>query len=226
MVRALGSYPGCHWFKSSQCHYDYVRAEDIKNRPRSGAFYLPIGPQVDAILKAWATDKAPGVAVTIIDRGAIVHARGYGLAHLPRKPAITPETVFDLASVSKQFTAMAIMILAERGTIALDDPLTKYFPRFPAYAGRITLRHLLHHTGGLTDYVALYEKAVQAGTWPTGYEPTAREIAGLLATVPNPDFPPSKKYNYSNSGYVMLGQVVEVATKTPFPTWKQANVFG
>jgi len=177
--------------------------------------------KVDAIVSSLVGAATPGAAVIVIHDGKVVHKSGYGLADVEAKAPITTATTFDLASVSKQFTAMAIMILAERGKLGYADPLTKFFPEFPAYASRITVRHLLNHTSGLPDYMEVFQKR------PAGIssEPTSREAITMLAQLQEPRFAPGDKWEYSNSGYVVLAQIAEKASGTPFPAFMKANVF-
>ena len=177
--------------------------------------------RVDAIMSALVGAATPGAAVIVIRDGKVVHQKGYGLADVDAKTPITTSTTFDLASVSKQFTAMAIMLLAERGKLAYTDPLTKFFPEFPAYAAKITVRHLLHHTSGLPDYMEVFAKR------PAGIsaEPTAREAITMLAQVAEPRFAPGDRWQYSNSGYVVLGQIAEKASGMSFPAFMKAHVF-
>jgi CubicO group peptidase (beta-lactamase class C family) len=177
--------------------------------------------KVDSIMSALVGAATPGGAVIVIQDGKAVHQKGYGFANVETKAPITTTTTFDLASVSKQFTAMAIMILAERGKLGYDDPVTKFFPEFPAYAGKITVRHLLNHTSGLPDYMGVFQRR------PPGIsaEPTSREAMTMLAQVAEPLFAPGEKYQYSNSGYVLLGQIAEKASGLSLPAFLKANVF-
>src|SRR5215475_12172191 len=108
--------------------------------------------QVDTLITSWAKDDTPGAAVIVIQDGKILHRKGYGLANLATKTPITAETVFCLGSITKQFTAMAVMMLVERGKLHYDDTISKYLSEFPAYAKKITIEHLLQHTAGLPDY--------------------------------------------------------------------------
>src|SRR5262245_26715547 len=116
--------------------------------------------QVDAVFAdmnaPYSGAQHPGAALLVVERDQIVYSRGYGLADLETNRPITADSSFYLASLSKQFTAMVIMLLAERGQFGYDDPLLKYLPQFPAWGSAITLRHLLHHTAGLPDYFALF----------------------------------------------------------------------
>ncbi|MGI8839092.1 MAG: serine hydrolase domain-containing protein [Pyrinomonadaceae bacterium] len=154
----------------------------------------------------------------VIQNGKTVYAKGYGFARLDTKEAITPETAFDLASVSKQFTAMAIMILAERGKLSLDDPLTKFFPEFPAYAQRIRIRNLLTHTSGMVD-------AINPRWFKAGYEPSSRDVLKMMAAESTVNFAPGEKFEYNNAGYLLLALLVEKVASESFPKFMLKNVF-
>lgn len=176
--------------------------------------------EVNALFAPWAQGSTPGAGVLVIQEGRIVLKKGYGLANLESGSPIEPNTVFLLGSVSKQFTAMAIMILAERGKLGYDDPLSRFFPGFPAYARKITVRHLLNHTSGLEDYEQLFVKLGKiSADWPRSikepsekYEPSAADALRLLEQQPGLRFQPGAKWEYSNSGYMVLGQIVEKAS--------------
>lgn len=176
--------------------------------------------QVDALMGQLVQGDSPGAAVIVIKDGRVLHKKGYGYANLETKTPITPDTAFDLASVSKQFTAMAVMILAERGKLSFDDPLTKFFPQFADYARKITVRHLLNHTSGLPDYMQLFSREAKQG-----YQPSSKEMLDLLAKQPQPRFAPGDKWEYSNSGYLMLAMIVEKASGKPFPQFVKENIF-
>src|SRR5579871_3242954 len=112
--------------------------------------------RVDAVFADMDKSDSPGGALLVIDRDQVVYRRGYGLADLETGEPITSDSSFYLASLSKQFTAMAIVLLAERNQLGYDDPLPKHFPQFPLWGRGITIRHLLHHTSGLPDYINLF----------------------------------------------------------------------
>ena len=107
--------------------------------------------QIDAAFKEWDTSTTPGASVAVIDKGKVVFAKGYGIANLEYGIPIKPETIFHVASVSKQFTAMAIVLLQSDGKLALDDDVHKYLPELPDYGKKITIRNLLQHTSGVRD---------------------------------------------------------------------------
>jgi CubicO group peptidase (beta-lactamase class C family) len=110
---------------------------------------------VDAIFAAWDSATSPGCALSVYRDGRIIYSRGYGMADLERRVPITPHTVFDIGSTSKQFAAASIVLLAQEGKLTLDDDVRRHIPELPEYERPITIRHLLHHTSGLRDYIGL-----------------------------------------------------------------------
>jgi CubicO group peptidase (beta-lactamase class C family) len=111
--------------------------------------------RVDAVFAAYDRTDSPGCAVGVYRNGEIAYARGYGLADLERRVPITPHTVFDLGSTSKQITASSVILLAQEGKLSLDDDVRRWIPELPQYQQPITIRHLLNHTSGLRDYIGL-----------------------------------------------------------------------
>jgi D-alanyl-D-alanine carboxypeptidase len=172
--------------------------------------------RVDALFAPWSKSDTPGAAMSVIKDGKVLLKKGYGLANLESKKPITPDTVFLLASVTKQFTAMAIMMLAERGKLKYEDALTKFFPEFRRHAEKVTVRHLLTHTAGFPEYDDLWVKngtvdsdwPRSAKTKPSTFEPTSKDVMKLMAQQ-QLEFTPGEKWEYSNSGYVILAQIVE-----------------
>ena len=111
----------------------------------------PLAKKVDQLFATWDKPESPGAAIAVIKDGAVVYKRGYGSANLEYNVPITPQTVFHVASVSKQFTAFAITMLANQGKLSLDDDIRKHLPDVPDFGKKITIRHLIHHTSGLRD---------------------------------------------------------------------------
>ena len=124
------------------------------NGPRQ-ALPPEVAKQVDKVFEKWDRPDSPGCALGIYKDGQIVYKRGYGIANLNDDIPITPATVFHVASMSKQFTAASVLLLAQQGKLSLDDDVHKYIPELPDFGERITLRHLLHHTSGLRDQWSL-----------------------------------------------------------------------
>ncbi len=164
----------------------------------------PLTDRVDALFAGWDRAGSPGAALGIIRDGRLIYARGYGMANLEYDVPITPQSVFRTGSVGKQFTAICAAVLAERGRLSLDDDIRKHLPEMPAYERPITVRHLIHHTSGLRDYLELQGLAGRVDD----YFFTKEEGIALLARQKGLNFPPGEKYQYSNSGYFLLGEIV------------------
>ena len=174
--------------------------------------------RVEALFKDFDHPNAPGASLMVIHKGKSVFAKGYGLADLVTKTPCTTNTKFRLASVSKQFTAMAVLILAERGKLKLDEKLTDFFPELPAYGKQITLSQLLTHTSGLIDY----EDVIPVGTTIPVLD---QDVLRLLMTQDKTYFPPGSQYRYSNSGYALLALIVEARSGERFSRFLKENIF-
>ncbi|MFI6148653.1 serine hydrolase domain-containing protein [Streptomyces sp. NPDC051109] len=162
----------------------------------------------------------PGCAAAVGRRGNVVWEAGKGKADMATGRAITPRTVFDIASNSKQFTADAVLLLAGRHRLALDDPLSKFLDNAPDWTRSVTLADLMHHTSGIPDYQDLLEAKGVKLTDPAGQR---EAITAVLAS--QPEAPPGRRFSYSNSNYILLAHVVERVTGTPFPTFVQQEFF-
>ena len=181
--------------------------------------------QIDGIFAGINSTRAPGAAVLVLQNGQVIFERGYGVADLHSFPKIDAHTNFRLASCTKQFTAMAIMLLVHDGKLRYQDRLTDIFPDFPDYGKAITIRNLLNHTSGLLDYEDLMEKPA-ASTPPKKF----RQIkdAGVLAILKRQKttkFPPGTKWDYSNSGYAVLAMVVQKVSGKPFGDFLHDRIF-
>jgi CubicO group peptidase (beta-lactamase class C family) len=161
----------------------------------------PALPEIDAAFAQFGANGSPGCAVSVVKDGVLIHSKGYGLADLEHNVALTPQSRFYIASLSKQFTAMAVLMAAEAGKLSLDDSIRKTIPELPAYMDVVTLRHLLHHTSGVRDYLVL--------GMLMGYSPdhvyTDHEALRMIAR--------QKALNFENSGYVLLSIVIQRATE-------------
>jgi CubicO group peptidase (beta-lactamase class C family) len=175
--------------------------------------------RIDELLAKHVKDNTPGAAVLVVKDGKKIFEKGYGLANVDKAIPIRPHTVFELASCSKQFTAMAIMILAERKKLNYDDRLGKFFPEFHAAGQAITIEQLLHHTSGLPDYMDAWNAS------NTNAPPASRLMLELVAKRPKLLFKPGEKYDYSNTGYMVLAQIVEKASGKRFPEFIKENIF-
>jgi len=184
-------------------------------------------PGTSAIFEKLAADDQPGLAVLVRKDGAIVFERGYGARDLRTRARVDATTNFRLASVTKQFTAMAIMLLVRQGKLRYDDRLTDLLPEFPAYGKAITLRHLLNHTSGLPDYEDLME-AAQRGKppiWTEEHQIRDQEVLALLGQQTQGRFLPGTSWSYSNSGYVVLGWIVSRVSGSAFGDFLRARIF-
>jgi CubicO group peptidase (beta-lactamase class C family) len=176
---------------------------------------------IDSIFAPLADAKSPGIAVLVRKDSRTVFERGYGVADLRTLRKIDSKTDFRLASFTKQFTAMSIMLLVRDGKLRYDEPITEVFPEFPAYGRAITIRHLLTHTAGLPDYEDL-----MGPTWTARHQIQDDEVLSLLEHQTAPKFAPGTKWAYSNSGYVVLGLIVAKASGEPFWQFLHDRIFG
>ncbi len=177
---------------------------------------------IDAIFARFERPGSPGCALGVTRDGRTIFQNGYGTANLDWDIPITPATVFYAGSVSKQFTATSIVLLAERGRLSLDDRITKFIPELPdSTYGRVTLRRMLHHTSGVAD---LYVAMGRAGI-PVADVFSDSAAIQLLAHQPL-NFPPGARYSYSNGAYFLLAQVVARVSGMSFREFVQRNVFG
>jgi len=173
-------------------------------------------------------DGEPGLAVLVRQDGKTVFARGYGVRDLRSRARVDPATSFRLASMTKAFTAMAVMLLVHDGKLRYEGALTDVFPAFPAYGRAITIRHLLTHTSGLPDYEDLMAKAEKgrAPIWTAEHQIRDDEVLALLRGETKGRFAPGTSWAYSNSGYVVLGLVVARVSGKPFGEFLRLRVFG
>ena len=181
--------------------------------------------RIDHIFNQIKSNDRPGAAVLVIKDGRIVFERGYGVADLRSLRKIDGHTNFRLASCTKQFTAMAVMLLVHDGKLHYEERLTDVFPDFPEYGKSITIRNLLNHTSGLLDYEDLMAQPA-AGT-PTEEIPQIKDagVLQLLKLQKTTKFPPGTKWDYSNSGYAVLAMVVEKVSGQPFGDFLHDRIF-
>lgn len=178
--------------------------------------------RIDALFSPYARSDSPGCALGVYEKGRIALARGYGMASLELGVAIAPSTVFDIGSLSKQFTAFSVLLLAHDGRLTLDDDIRKYLPEIPAYETPVTIRHLLHHTGGLRDYIEL----MSLGGIRTEDLTTKQDALDILARQKVPLFAAGSDYVYSNTGYFLLGIIVERVSGTSLREFARDRIFG
>lgn len=177
-----------------------------------------MGARVDALFADYNKPGVPGAAVMVIKDGTVLHANAYGLANLETHTPVTTSTNFRLASFTKQFTAMAIMILADRRQLSLDAHLTDFFPEFPAYGRDITVRQMLNHTSGFPDYGDLLPTST---TIPL----LDRDVLWIMEQHDKTEFPPGTKFHYGNTGYALLAVIVEKVSGETFAAFMKKNIF-
>jgi CubicO group peptidase (beta-lactamase class C family) len=180
--------------------------------------------QADALFSGLISDAEPGAAVLVVKDGDVVFARGYGVADLRTKRRIDSRTNFRLASVSKQFTAAAVMLLVRDGRLRYEDRLTDIIPDFPEYGRAVTIRHLLNHTSGLPDYEELMPPA-DPGLPVPEVQIKDGGVLELLKSRRSGKFGPGEKWAYSNSGYVLLGLIVEKVSGRRFSAFLHERIF-
>ncbi len=178
--------------------------------------------RVDAIFREWDRSDSPGCALGVVQNGQLAYERGYGVANIHTGKPVTTETVFYLASVSKQFTAATMALLALDGRIDLDADVRNYVPELPDYGDRITIRHLIHHTSGLRDYLTLMELAGMA----LDEEHSRDEVLDLISRQGAPNFTPGERHLYSNTGYFLIPIIVERVTGQSLRRFADERIFG
>ncbi len=187
----------------------------------------PTANKIDAVFSRLTSSDAPGLAVLVRKNGSTVFARGYGVRGLRTNAKIDAHTNFRLASFTKQFTAMAIMLLVHDGKLRYDERLTEIFPDFPMYGKSITIRNLLNHTSGLPDYEDLMDAAEKSERtiWTPEKQIQDAEVLELLKKEINGNFKPGTSWSYSNSGYVVLGLIVKKVSGNTYGEFLQTRIF-
>lgn len=177
--------------------------------------------KIDSLFKQWDNNKSPGFAVGIVRNDSLIYAKGYGMANLEYNIPITPETIFHMASVSKQFTAYAIVLLARQGKLNLDDDIRKYLAWFPDLKQKITIRNLLNHTSGIRDQ---WQLLAIAGTRLDDVI-TEDQIVKILSKQQALNFKPGDEWSYSNSGFTMLGEIIKSVTGKTLRQFTDSAIF-
>lgn len=177
--------------------------------------------KVDRLFAQWNKPDSPGCSLAVIKDGKIVYKQGYGTADLEHDILISPQTIFHAGSIAKQFTALAVTLLAQQGKLSLDDDIRKFLPEMPSYKTPITVRHLLWHTSGLREQTDLF--------WLAGWRRedllTESDILALVARQKELNFNPGEEFSYSNTNYNLLSVIVSRVTKQNFADYVKANIF-
>jgi CubicO group peptidase (beta-lactamase class C family) len=177
--------------------------------------------KVDDMFRQWHAPDSAGAAVLVIDGGRTVHAKGYGMANLEAALPNRTDTVFDIASVSKQFGAMAVALLEADGRLSLDDDVRRYIGELPEFGHRITLRHLVHHTSGLRDWPG----TLSIGGWSFEDVLSFGQILRMTYHQRAVNFPPGSAHSYSNTGYNLLAEVVARVSGRSFREFTDERIF-
>jgi CubicO group peptidase (beta-lactamase class C family) len=178
--------------------------------------------EIDEVFQEWDRSDSPGCALAVVREGEIIYERGYGMADLEHGIPIGPDSVFYAGSVSKQFVALTLLLLEEQGRLSLDDNIRKYLPEFPDYGAPIKIRHLIHHTSGLRDYLDLW---LLSGRDYLDRVPVHAAYE-LIRRQEHLNFPPGEKHLYSNSCYFLIPLIVERVVGEPFKSFAAKNIFG
>lgn len=177
--------------------------------------------QIDAIFRPWDGSTTPGCAVAVSRHGSLDYARGYGMASLEHDIAITPQSVFPAASLSKQFIAFSVALLAQEGRLSLDDDIRKYLPEIPDYGRTITIDHLIHHTNGLREQHQLLNLA----GWRGGDGSTEEDVLRILSRQRRLNFEPGSEIVYGNAAYTLLGVIVRRVSGQPLKAFAADRIF-
>jgi CubicO group peptidase (beta-lactamase class C family) len=192
--------------------------------PALGQSTLPAttARRIDSVFALYDSRMSPGCAVGVVRDGQSVFEKGYGMSDFQHGVAITPASIFHVASISKQFTAMSIVLLAQDGKLALDDDIRKYLPEVPDFGKRITIRHLIHHTSGLRDQWSL----LGLSGWRPDDPKTEADILWLVGRQRALNFDPGAEHLYSNTGYTLLGTIVQRVSGKTLRAFTTERIFG
>ncbi len=177
--------------------------------------------EVDKLFSAWDKPDSPGASLAVIRKGEVIYKKGYGSANLEYDVPITPSTVFHVASVSKQFTAFAVAMLANQGKLRLDDDIRKHLPEAPDFGKTVTIQHLIHHISGMRDQ---WELLAIAG-WRLDDVITKEHILKMVKNQKELNFDPGEQYLYCNTGFTLLAEIVARTTGKSFREWTTENIF-
>ena len=174
---------------------------------------------LDTYINGQYTTDAPGVSILVAKDGKTIYSKGFGMANLENSVPNAPKHVFEIGSITKQFTAVAILMLEEQGKLSVDDEMTKYIPDYPTQGKTITIHHLLNHTSGIQSYTGMASFVSSART-----DMTPTELIDKFKNEPM-EFDPGTQFKYNNSGYILLGHIIEVVSGKSYEDFIQANIF-
>jgi len=199
------------------CSFSSTKAQEIEQIEMSKS----IENQIDLIFKEYDNSATPGLSVGFMQNGKLIFSKGYGMADLEHNIPIDSASVFSLASVSKQFTVFAILLLEQQGKLSLDDNIRKHLPEFKDYGDTITLRQLANHSSGIRSQLQLLG---QSG-YISDNVITKKDAHNIIFDQEELNFKPGSEFSYSNSGYVLLAEIVEKISSKPFSLFMKENVF-
>ena len=179
----------------------------------------PARADLESIVQAAYSTDALGAAVIVVLKGKVLYRGARGLANIELGVPLHPESVFRIGSVTKQFTAASILMLAEEGRLSLSDPITKFLPDYPVQGHLVTIQHLLSHTSGIKNYTELPE-------WQSAMrnDVSVQQLIGFFKDKPF-DFPPGEHWKYDNSGYILLGAIIEKVSGQSYPEFLRTHIF-
>lgn len=177
--------------------------------------------EIDSLFTSWNVSNHPGGSVLVSRDGKTIFSKSYGLANIEYEVANTKHTLFNIGSISKQFTAMGIVLLEQQNKLSIDDDISKHIPELPDFGETITIRHLLHHTSGLRDLHGLLGLA----GWRRGDLETNDDIYRIIKNQKELNFKPGEEFLYSNTGYILLAKIIENASQLEFDQWMKQNIF-
>ncbi len=174
---------------------------------------------IDSLLQEKYSSNAPGATFLITKKGEIIYKKAFGLSNLELNVSMKTEDVFEIGSMTKQFTAISILMLMEKGKLNLDDEITKFIPDYPTNGHKITIHHLLTHTSGIKNYTSMRELRDIAKK-----DMAPSDLVDFFKNEPM-DFNPGEKFKYSNSGYVILGYIIEIVSGKSYADFVEQEIF-
>ena len=177
--------------------------------------------KIDSLFTTWNVSNHPGGAVLVSKEGKTIFSKSYGLANIEYNIPNTNNTLFNIGSISKQFTAMGIVLLEEQNKLSIDDDIRKHISELPDFGEVITIRHLLHHTSGLRDLHGLLGIA----GWRSGDLETNDDVYRIIKNQEELNFKPGEEFLYSNTGYILLAKIIENISQLKFDQWMKQNIF-
>ncbi len=210
------------WTIAILCLFSICGPATAQEQSQSQPLPSSVTAQVDKIFAKWDRRDSPGCALGVYKSGQIIYKHGYGMADLNDDVPITPSTVFHVASMSKQFTAASIVLLAQQGKLSLDDDVHKYIPELPDFGERITIRNLAHHTSSLRDQWSLLELA----GWRYSLDLiTDDDVMSVITRQKDLNFKPGEKHVYCNTGYTLMGLIVKRVSGMSLREFTTKNIF-